>query len=448
MKKQSYQIDMLNGSLAGKILLFAIPVMASILLQTLFTTADTIVVGRFAGKEALAAVGSCTPLINLFISCSVGSNVAAARALGTGKREEVRSCVHTSVTFALICGVFLLLFGILFSRQMLEWMSSPPDVIELSAVYLRIYFLGVPASMLYNFGAALLRAQGDTRRPLYFLTLSGVTNVLLNLLFVVGFHMSVAGVALATVISQYLSAVLVLRCLMHGEDPMRLNLRELRLYWRTLRSILHVGLPAGLQSVLFAVANVTIQSAINSFGSSVVAGSSTAESLEGFIVSGMNAIYQAELTFSSQNYSAGQCKRVDKILALCLAYSCAANLVLGNLAVLFGHPLASIYVPGEEEVIQQAIVRMTYVSSPCFLWAIMMMFTGVLQGMGYSVIPMIATLIGSCLFRLLWIIFVFPQFGTPAALYIVWPASWVVTSLLLCIVFFCVRKRAYALVTR
>ena len=446
-RKQGYQIDMLNGPLAGKILLFALPLMLSSLLQLLFNAADVVVVGRFAGKEALAAVGSNGSLINLFINLfigmSVGTNVVIARDLGAGKPENVRRSVHTSITLALISGLFLTVAGVALSRQMLEIMSSPPDVIDLAALYLRIYFLGMPGNLLYNFGAAILRAQGDTRRPLYYLTIAGVANVILNLIFVVPLRMSVAGVALATIISQYISAVLVLLALIRDDGIMHLDLKALSLDWRTVKRILRVGLPAGLQSTLFSISNVVIQSSINSFGSSVVAGSSAAGNIEGFIYVCTNAFHQAALTFISQNYGAGQCKRVDRTAILCLAYGSLMSFVVGNLIYIFGAPLTSLYAPGETEVIAEAVVRFGYVAVFHFICAFMDIMVGVLRGLGHSVIPMIVSLIGSCAFRLVWIATVFQTYTTPSCLYVSYPISWAITALAHIIFFFAIRKQTY-----
>ena len=449
MGKQGYKIDMCSGSLAGKLLLFALPLMASSLLQLLFNAADVVVVGRFAGKEALAAVGSTTSLINLlvnmFVGLSVGSNFTVARDLGAGREEEVRRSVHTSITLALLSGLVLTGIGTLLVRRLLEWMSSPADVIGLATVYLRIYFLGMPFNMLYNFGAAILRAQGDTRRPLYFLAVAGVVNVALNLFFVIVFHMSVAGVALATIISQAISAVLVLLCLMRDSGPLRVDLKRLCLDGRVVRRILQVGFPAGFQGMLFSISNVVIQSAINAFNSTaIVAGSSAAANIEGFVYAGMNAFYQTALTFTSQNYGACQCRRVDRIMELCLAYTVAIGAALGGAAVLFGQQLAGIYAPGEPEVIAQTLLRMRITCTTYFLCGLMDTQVGVLRGLGYSMVPMIVSLVGACGLRLIWVAFVFPLVGTPAALYVSYPVSWLVTAIFHCVFFFLVRKHAYA----
>ena len=447
-KGQGYQIDMIHGSLAGKLLVFAIPLMLSSILQLLFNAADVIVVGRWSGKEALAAVGSNTSLINLlvnlFMGFSVGTNVVVARDLGAGRKEAVRDSVHTSIAISLISGVVLTVLGLLLSRQMLELMGSPEDVIDLAAVYLRIYFCGMPGNMLYNFGAAILRAQGDTKRPLYFLTAAGIINVILNLVFVIIFHMDVAGVALATIISQYVSAILVLLTLMRDKGPLRVDLRALRLDMKVVRRILQVGLPAGFQGMVFSISNVVIQSSINSFGSTVVAGSAASSNIEGFVYAGMNAFYQTALTFTSQNYGACECKRVDRIMGLCLLYSGLIGLVLGNLAYLFGYPLGSIYAPGQEEVIAQAVDRLSICCTTYFLCGLMDTQVGVLRGIGYSVVPMIVSLVGSCALRLLWVATIFQLNRTPEMLYLSYPVSWAITAATHFVFFLFIRKRAYA----
>ena len=447
-KGQGYQIDMIHGPLAGKLLVFAIPLMLSSILQLLFNAADVIVVGRWSGSQSLAAVGSNTSLINLmvnlFVGFSVGTNVVVARDLGAGREEDVRDSVHTSIALSLVSGVVLMGLGLLLSRQMLELMGSPEDDIGLAAVYLRIYFCGMPGNMLYNFGAAILRAQGDTKRPLYFLTAAGIINVILNLVFVIVFHMDVAGVALATIISQYVSAILVLLTLMRDKGPLRVDLRALRLDMKVVRRILQVGLPAGFQGMVFSISNVVIQSSINSFGSTVVAGSAASSNIEGFVYAGMNAFYQTALTFTSQNYGACECKRVDRIMGLCLLYSGLIGLVLGNLAYLFGYPLGSIYAPGQEEVIAQAVDRLSICCTTYFLCGLMDTQVGVLRGIGYSVVPMIVSLVGSCALRLLWVATIFQLNRTPEMLYLSYPVSWAITAATHFVFFLFIRKRAYA----
>lgn len=448
--KKEYQIDMCSGPLASKILLFAVPLIASSLLQLLFNAADVVVVGKFAGKEALAAVGSNTSLINLlvnlFVGLSVGANVVVARDLGAGRKDSVREDVHTTIALAFVSGVVMMIFGAIMVRQLLEWMSSPTDVIDLATVYLRIYFFGMPANMLYNFGAALLRAQGDTRRPLYFLFFAGIVNVVLNLVLVIVFNMDVAGVALATIISQYISAVLVLRCLMREHGALRLELSKLRLRWPVIRRILQVGLPAGFQGVLFALSNVVIQSSLNSFNDPVlVAGSSASANIENFVYAAMNAFHQSSITFVGQNYGAGKCDRVDRVAKLSLIYVTVVGLVMGNLAYFFGDTLASFYVQaGEDEVIAQAVLRLGIVACPYFLCGIMDTLVGVLRGLGYSVIPMVVSLIGVCGLRLVWVAVIFNTYHSAASLYISYPITWTITGTVHLIFFLAVRKRAYA----
>ncbi len=450
MVKKQFQIDMCNGAVGSKILLFAVPLIASSLLQLLFNAADVVVVGKFAGKEALAAVGSNTSLINLlinlFVGVSIGANVVVARDLGAKREEQVCRDVHTTMTLALISGLLMMLFGVIMVRQMLEWMSSPTDVIDLATVYLRIYFFGMPANMLYNFGAALLRAQGDTQRPLYYLTFAGVVNVLLNLLFVIVFHMDVAGVALATIIAQYISAALVIWCLMREEGPLRLSLSQLKIELDVVQRILKVGLPAGFQGVVFALSNVVIQSSLNSFNDPVlVAGSSASANIESFVYAAMNAFYQSAITFVGQNYGAGKCDRVDRVAKQCLIFVSVTGIVLGGFTYLFGSTLAGFYVqPGEDLVIEQAVIRLAYVSIPYFLCGIMDTLVGVLRGLGYSIIPMVVSLIGACGLRLIWVVTVFPVYHTPSCLYISYPITWTITGTIHLIFFLAVRKRAYA----
>ena len=441
-------MDMVHGPLAGKILLFALPLMFSSILQLLFNAADVVVVGRYAGEAALAAVGSTSSLINLlvtlFVGFSVGTNVVVARDLGAGRPEQVRAGVHTAVAIALISGVLLTVLGLAAARPLLVWTASTPDVIDLATLYLRIYFCGMPVNMLYNVGAAILRAQGDTRRPLYFLAIAGVTNVALNLLFVIVFQMSVAGVALATIISQAVSAFLVLGCLMRDQGPLHLDMKKLCIDKRIMIQIMRVGLPAGFQGIVFSLSNVVIQSSINSFGSTaIIAGSAASANIEGFVYVAMNAFYQTDLTFTSQNYGAGECGRVDRSLILCQAYVVAAGLLLGVLAAVFGHPLAAIYAPGKEEVISHAILRLKYICIPYFLCGVMDVMVGVLRGLGHSIVPMIVSMVGACGVRLLWVATIFQTYHTPQMLYLSYPVSWLITGGVHVAFFLAVRKHAY-----
>lgn len=350
--KKTYEIDMLHGAILPKLLRFAVPLTLSTMLQLLFNAADVVVVGRWAGDNSLAAVGSNTSLIalltNLFLGLSIGANILAARYFGAHEDEELSKTVHTSILLSLYSGVFLTVVGILGARTILIWMQCPANVLDLATLYLRIYFAGMTATMLYNFGAALLRASGDTQRPLYYLFASGVVNVILNLVFVIYFHMDVAGVALATVISQCISAALVVRCLMKETGPLRLDFRQLKIYPIKLKQIMQVGIPAGIQGMLFSLANVTVQSSVNSFGEVIMAGSSAAISIEQFIYSNINAFYQANVAFTSQNYGAGDYRRIKKIARISVVTGVVTTELLSVLAVYFGPQLLGIYSPSAE----------------------------------------------------------------------------------------------------
>lgn len=450
MKGKQYEMDMRTGSLAGKIMVFALPLVLSGMLQLLFNAADVVVVGRYCGKESLAAVGSNTSLINLFINLfvglSVGANVIVAQDLGAGREKEANRAVHSTILIATVSGFALLVAGQLLGRQMLEWMDSPANVIDLATLYLKVYFLGMPATMVYNFGAAILRAKGDTKRPLYYLTFAGVINVVLNLFFIVVCHWDVAGVAAATGIAQYISAGLVLRCLMKEEGVLHLDLKGMRFDKQVFGRIIRVGLPAGLQGVIFALSNVVIQSAVNSFGDVVMAGSSAAASIEGFVYVGMNAFYQAAITFTGQNYGAGKCDRVDRVAMWCVGYAAVTGLVLGNLVYAFGPELISIYSPGEPEVVEAGMMRMAMIGRVYFLAGIMEAFVGVLRGLGHSIVPMICSLVGSCVLRLIWVATIFPLFNTPGMLFISYPITWVITTMAHIAVLLSVRKKSYRLV--
>ena len=428
---KKYEIDMIHGPLLGKILLFTLPLMASSILQLLFNAADIIVVGRYAGSDALAAVGSTGALINLltnmFIGFSVGANVLVARYYGAGKPDEVSDTVHTSVMLSIIGGVLLAVIGIIFAAPLLELMGTPENVLPLAALYVRIYFAGMPVILLYNYGSAILRAIGDTKRPLYYLAVAGVLNIILNLIFVIVFQLSVAGVALATIISQTLSAVLVIRCLMHTEGGCHLDLRRLKIHSHKLWKILQLGLPAGLQGSIFSLSNVLIQSSVNSFGAIAMAGNSAAANIEGFTYVAMNAFYQAAITFVSQNMGAMEFKRIKRIAWQCLACVTVTGLLLGNLSFFFGHQLLGIY-SDEAEVIQYGIYRMEVIATTYFLCGIMDVCVGCLRGIGYSFLPLVVSLLGACGFRILWIFTIFRGHHDLHTLYISYPISWAITA--------------------
>ena len=440
---------MCSGPLLSRIIIFALPLMLSGILQLLFNAADIIVVGRFTSSDALAAVGSTTSLnnliINLFLGLSIGSSVVVARYYGAQDWKKVGESVHTSILISALAGVALIFLGIALARPLLEAMGTPENVLDQAVLYMRIIFVGMPAMMVYNFGAAILRAVGDTRRPLIFLLISGIINVCLNLFFVIVFEMGVAGVSLATVISQFISAALVVICLVRSGSHYRLTLTGLRISKKVLLEILRVGLPAGIQSTVFNISNVLIQSSINSFGSTVMAGSAAANNIENFVYQAMNAFYQTNLTFTGQNYGAGDCKRVDKSLFYCQGFVILTGLILGNLAYFFGHPLVSIY-NSDEAVIQQGIIRLGYIARTYALCGIMDTMVGSLRGLGYSIVPMVVSLIGACGLRIVWIFTIFQMDRTPENLYISYPISWIVTGAVHILYFLYVRRKAFALI--
>lgn len=445
-EKKTYEIDMCNGPILGKMLLFAVPLMCSSVLQLLFNAADVIVVGRFAGDAALAAVGSNSALINLltnlFIGLSVGVNVLVSRYYGAKQGKDIEETVHTAMLMSILSGGLILLAGCLGARQILGWMKTPEDVLPLSTLYLRIYFLGMISSMVYNFGSAILRAVGDTKRPLYYLASAGVVNVLLNLFFVIVCRLSVAGVAIATVISETISAILVLRCMMKEEGFIRLDLRRLRICGEKLRKILQIGLPASIQSMVFSFSNVIIQASVNSFGAVAVAGNSAAASIEGFVYVAMNAFYQASISFTGQNVGAGKYERINKILALAEGCVICVGLALGTAAVCFGPQLLGIYTTSPR-VVEAGMDRLSIIARTYALCGVMEVIVGSLRGMGCSVIPMISSLIGACGLRLLWIFTFFRMepFHTLTSLYLTYPVSWIVTSIAHVICFCVVRRK-------
>ena len=432
LHRTQYEIDMCNGPILSRMLRFSIPLMCSSVLQLLFNAADIVVVGRWAGDNSLAAVGSNTALIglltNLFVGLAVGANTLAAKSFGARDREELHRVVHTSILLSILSGVLLAVVGFFGARTILTWMQTPDNVLGLAALYLRIYFLGMPATMVYNFGAALLRAEGDTQRPLYFLSLAGVVNIVLNLFFVIVCHLDVAGVAIATVISQCISAALVLRCMTKDTGPLHLDLRKLRIHSRTMGKILQVGLPAGFQGILFSLSNVVIQSSVNTFGEVIMAGNSAAANIEQFVYVSMNAMYQATISFVSQNYGAGNYHRIRKIVIRAQICVLVVGLVLGNLATLFGRELLAIYTTSPA-VIDAGLIRMRIVCTTYAVCGMMDVMVGGLRGIGYSVMPMLVSLVGACGLRLLWIatIFQLPRFHTIQMLYWSYPVSWTIT---------------------
>ena len=442
--KKSYEINMCEGPILGKVLIFSIPLMLSGILQLLFNAADVIVVGRFAGSQSLAAVGSTSALINLlinvFMGFSVGVNVLVARYYGGRKERDVSETVHTAVTLSLVCGLILVAVGLALTRPLLELMGTPDDVIDKAVLYMQIYFIGMPANMLYNFGSAILRAVGDTKRPLYYLSAAGVVNVILNLISVIIFHMDVAGVALATIISQIISALCVLRCLMRHESCLKIRLGELKIHKEKLMGIVKVGLPAGMQGAIFSISNVLIQSSVNSFGSIAMAGNTAAQNIEGFIYNTMVAVYQANLSFTSQNYGAGKFSRINRIMFICIGVVSVVGFSIGVLAYGAGTSLLSIY-SSDPEVIAYGMTRLQIIGLTYFTCGIMDTMVGSIRGIGYSVLPMLVSLTGACLFRIIWIFTIFQWSHTLLTLYISYPASWVLTATAHIVCFFLIRKK-------
>ena len=439
-------MDMTEGPIMKKLVLFSLPLMASSILQLLFNAADTVVVGQFAGENSLAAVGSNGALINLmtnlFMGLSVGTNVLLAKSIGAHDDKHSSDIVHTSMVISALGGVFLMVFGIFFADDILVLMDVPEEVIGLAAEYLKIYFVGLPAMMIYNFGSAILRAIGDTKRPLYFLTLAGVVNVGFNLLFVIKFNMDVAGVAWATVISQEVSAALIVLCLLKEKGAIHLDLKKLKIEKACLKHIVQIGLPAGFQGTLFSLSNVVIQSSVNSFGATVVAGNSAAQNLEGFVYVSMNSVHQAALSFTSQNVGAGRYDRVGMILRKSLLLVTVIGVGLGNAVVLFGHQLLGIYSPSEI-VIEKGFIRLLWICGPYFLCGIMDVMVGVIRGMGYSIMPMIVSLIGACGLRIFWLktFFKMEMFHKVEMIYITYAVSWTVTFIAHVVCYNIVKRR-------
>jgi len=445
-KKSKYEIDMCNGSILDKLISFSIPLMLSGILQLLFNAVDIIVVGRFTGSEALAAVGSTTALINVFVNffigISLGSNVLAARFYAAEKDKEMSETVHTAITLALISGIVMGIVGVVSAKGALQLMDTPDNVLDLSTLYMRIYFVGMPFFMLYNYGAAILRAVGDTKRPLMFLIVSGATNVVLNLILVIRFHLGVAGVAIATVISQGISCVLVLRCLYYSEGSYQLRFSKLGMKARYVKQIFQVGVPAGIQSTIINFSNVLLQSSVNSFGSVAMAGYTAANNILGFLYVSVNSITQACMSFTSQNYGVRKFKRMDRILLECLGLTVTVSLIFGGGSYLFGSELMHIYTKSAD-VVACGTDIMLYTTVTYFLCGIMDLFPGALRGMGHSAVPMILSVVGTVGTRIVWIYWVFPQHRALDFLFISYPVSWILTIVMQVICFYFVRKRVH-----
>lgn len=434
---------MCSGSIMDKLISFSLPLMVSSILQLMFNAVDIIVVGRFSGSQALAAVGSTTALINiftnLFIGISLGANVLAARYFAAGREKEMSEAVHTAITLALISGVMMAFVGVGASGLALGLMDTPPDVIGQSVTYMRIYFMGMPFFMLYNYGAAVLRAVGDTKRPLAFLIVAGLANVVLDLVLVIVIPLGVAGVAIGTVASQMISSILVIRCLYKSEGSYQLRFSKLSIKWTYLKRIFQVGIPAGIQSTVINFSNAMLQSSVNSFGSTAMAGYTAANNILGFLYVAVNAVTQACMSFTSQNYSVGKQKRMDRVFADCMILSTAVSAVLGVGAYVFGSQVLRIYT-ADADVIQCGLEILSITTVPYFLCGIMDLIPGALRGMGRSAVPMILSVIGTVGTRVLWIYGFFPQHRSLHFLFISYPGSWIATILMQAVCFFFVRR--------
>lgn len=430
-QKTTYEIDMLHGPLVGKILLYAAPLILSGVLQLAFNAVDLIVVGQFAGSNAMAAVGCTSSLINLiislFIGISAGVNVLVARFYAADQKKDLKEVVHTAIALSVVGGVLLAGIGILIARPVLRKMGTPDELLDYAVTYMQIYFAGMPLIMLYNFGSAVLRGVGDSRRPLYYIATAGIVNVFLNIIFVKFFYLETAGVALGTVFSQLVSVILLLHTLITTDRPYKICVRELKFTGDKLAMMLRIGLPAGLQSCLFSLSNVIIQSSVNSFGSFAVSGNTAASNIEGFVYTAMNAFYQTALSFVGQNYGAGNMKRIKKISFICVGLVTVFGGVLGFAAVCLGKPLLALYGAGTQEI-EYGLIRLSIICSLYFLCGIMDTLVGVLRGLGYAIMPMLVSLTGACLFRIVWVKTIFETHHSLRTLYISYPVSWLLTA--------------------
>ncbi len=444
MEKNKFEIDMCNGPIMSKLISFSVPLILSGMLQLMFNAVDIIVVGQFSGSTSLAAVGSTTALINVFVNLfmgiSLGANVVSARCYAMGRREEMSKTVHTAITIALVSGIIMAVIGVIFAKGALLLMGTPENVINLSTLYMRIYFLGMPFFMLYNYGAAILRAVGDTKRPLIFLVISGCINAGINMLLVIVFDMGVAGVAIGTVISQFVSCALVINCLYRTKSSYQLRFSKLKIEKDYMIQIFQVGVPAGIQSTVINFSNALLQSSVNSFGSVAMAGYTAANNVLGFLYVSVNSITQACMSFTSQNYAVGKHKRMDRVLIDCMVLSISVALILGGGAYLFGTYILNIYT-SDADVIKCGLEILSITTVPYFFCGIMDLFPGALRGMGYSTIPMILSIIGTVGIRILWIFVFFPMHRSLYFLFISYPGSWIATIVMQVICYMLVRKK-------
>ncbi len=444
MAKKRYEMDMCNGPLAGKILMFTFPLMLSNIMQLLFNAVDMIVVGRYCGSNALAAVGSTAALINLlinfFVGLSIGANVLVARYYGAHNKKDLREMVHTAVATSIIGGVVLTIIGIVLAKPLLIMMQTPEEVLGQATLYLRVYFLGMPVLSLYNFGSAILRAAGDTKRPLYFLTIAGVINAALNIMFVVYCGLGVSGVALGTILSQAVSSALVIICLVKSEGICRLKIKEIKIHKEKFKKMIQIGAPAGIQGTVFSLSNVLIQSSINSFGSVAMAGSSASSNIENFVYMSMNSFHHTALNFTGQNVGAKKYDRVNKILILCVGLVALVGIIIGGGVCLGAEKLLGFYT-SDPEVIRYGKLRLTIICSTYCLCGMMDAVVGVLRGLGYAAVPMAVSIIGACGLRIVWIMTIFAKFRTLEVLYVSYPVTWIITTIAHIICFFIIRKK-------
>ena len=444
---KTHELDMTQGAITKSIILFAIPLILSNLLQLFYNAADLIVVSRFAGSDAMASVGATTTLnamlVNISVGLSIGAAIIVSRNYGSHNREGLRRSVHTAMIIGFLAGVIGTVVGLILARPALEWMDTPDEIIDGSVLYLTIVWSALPATLVYNFGAAILRAVGDTKRPLYILAATGIVNVVLNLILVIVFHMGVAGVAIATSVANLLSAISVVYALAHSDGDFRLGFKQLRLTWKETKEIIRLGLPAGLQSSVFALSNTVIISAINGFGADALKGHSAGSSIEGFVYVAMDAFHHAALTAIGQNYGAKNKERIKSSFWICMAGASLSGLILGVAVTVFARPLLSIYITDSPAAIEFGRTRIFVTSLPYFLCGIMNVLAGAVRGLGTSLPTAINSLLGACGFRIFWVAFILPFHPTIDFLFLCWPISWIVVSILNAFTYLVVRKRAF-----
>lgn len=447
MISRDHTLDMCNGPLFKKFLIFALPIVAMNILQLMFNAVDMIVAGRFVGSIALAAVGATGSLINLivnfFMGLSAGTSVVVAQDYGANKLDDVSRSVHTSIYVGIISGFIVMVIGLIFCEPLLVMMGTPEDIIGLSVLYMKIYFLGVPASMVYNFGASILRAVGDSRHPMYYLIISGVANVFMNLFFVIVLHMGVDGLAWATILSQYLAVIFIMAYMVKSDGAIRFVFRQMRMDGEKLKQIVRIGLPAGIQSMLFSISNVLIQSAVNSFGSVMVAASSAAGNIEGFVGTTMNAYYNAAISFTGQNMGAKKYDRIDTVAKVSTGLIFATWLIMGGLTMLFARPLLSIYTT-DAQVIRLGALRINVMMIAYFTCGMMNVYPGITRGMGFSVLPVLCTLVGACLMRIIWLWTFFAWHPTMVMLFACYPITWALAGIGQVATFFYARHKVRA----